>query len=134
MELWQAMQKVQLNSSGTNSTRIMLPTIEYKDPGNNSTYDVIGDVREIRNSFKKRTNINVSDFTGKVIIQASLSEIIPTDDEQWFDVYEFIGIDKDTKQDYGSIDDLRNFSYMRVKIVNFAAGRINYLKLGWKAD
>jgi uncharacterized protein YpuA (DUF1002 family) len=125
------------------TTLILLPQTTWSpsvDSGN--AYTVVGDEQPaasyvITPRALQTVNINLSDVNGNIIIQATLATSpLETD---WFKVYE---LEANANAAANSAPQIAsnasvytningNFVYMRAKIVDFAGGVVNFVKLSY---
>jgi hypothetical protein len=120
------------------TTLILLPQTAYQNPGNGAPYTVVGNAQPaaayyLGNRDLQTVNISLSNVTGNIVIQATLSNPA-TLDTQWFDVYELDANanssgDNSNASTYTNVTG--NFVYMRAKIVDFQAGVVNFVKLSY---
>jgi hypothetical protein len=127
------------------TTLIMLPQTAYHNPGNGAPYTVVGDPQPaasyyLGNKDLQTVNINLTNCTGNVFIQASLNNPITVgDDTQWFNVYEL-----DANANSSSSSDpfansnasvytniVGNFVYLRAVVQDFQGGVVNFVKLSY---
>jgi hypothetical protein len=124
------------------TTLILLPQTDYLNPGNGAPYTVIGDSQPaaayyLGNRDLQTVNINATNLTGNVVIEASLATTPGTND--WFKVYELIAnanAPSNTASQLASNASVYtniegNFVYMRAKIVDFDGGTLNFAKLSY---
>jgi hypothetical protein len=124
------------------TTLILLPQTTYINPGNNSPYTVTGDSQPgasyiITPRSLQTVNINVTNCTGNITIEASLATTPSSTD--WFKVYELEANANAAANSapqiasnasvYTNIDG--NFVYMRAKVVDFNGGVVNFVKLSY---
>ena len=124
------------------TTLILLPQTTYINPGNNSPYTVTGDSQPgasyiIAPRSLQTVNINVTNCTGNITIEASLATTPSSTD--WFKVYELEANANAAANSapqiasnasvYTNIDG--NFVYMRAKVVDFNGGVVNFVKLSY---
>jgi hypothetical protein len=124
------------------TTLILLPQTVYVNPGNGSPYTVTGNSQPaaayyLGNRDLQTVNINLTNVTGNIVIEASLATTPVTGD--WFKVYELVA-DANAASNtapqiasnasiYTNVEG--NFVYMRAKIDNFAGGIVNFVKLSY---
>ena len=127
------------------TTLILLPQTAYNNSGNGAPYNVVGDPQPaasyyLGNKDLQTVNINLSNCTGNVFIQASLNNpIVVGDDTQWFNVYEL-----DANANSSSSSDpfansnasvytniVGNFVYLRAVVQDFQGGVANFVKLSY---
>ena len=124
------------------TTLILLPQTTYINPGNNSSYTVTGNNQPgasyiIAPRSLQTVNINLTNCTGNITIEASLATTPVSTD--WFNVYELEANANATANSapqiasnasvYTNING--NFVYMRAKVVDFAGGVVNFVKLSY---
>ena len=120
------------------TTLILLPQTAYVNPGNGSSYTVVGNAQPAAAYYLagrdlQTVNLSLTNVTGNIVIQATLSNPA-TVDNQWFDVYELdanansSGNNSNAKV-YTNITG--NFVYMRAKVVDFQQGVVGYVKLSY---
>jgi hypothetical protein len=124
------------------TTLILLPQTAYVNPGNNAPYTVIGNSQPgasyiITPRSLQTVNINLTNCTGNITIEASLATTPSTTD--WFKVYELEANANAAANSapqiasnasvYTNIDG--NFVYMRAKVVDFNGGVVNFVKLSY---
>ena len=124
------------------TTLILLPQTTYINPGNNSPYTVTGDSQPgasyiITPRSLQTVNINVTNCTGNITIEASLATSPSSTD--WFKVYE---LEANANAATNSAPQIAsnasvytnrdgNFVYMRAKVVDFNGGVVNFVKLSY---
>ena len=124
------------------TTLILLPQTTYINPGNNAPYTVTGNSQPgasyiITPRSLQTVNINVTNCTGNITIEASLATTPSSTD--WFKVYELEANANAAANSapqiasnasvYTNIDG--NFVYMRAKVVDFNGGVVNFVKLSY---
>ena len=124
------------------TTLILLPQTAYVNPGNNAPYTVTGNSQPgasyiITPRSLQTVNINLTNCTGNITIEASLATTPSTTD--WFKVYELEANANAAANSapqiasnasvYTNIDG--NFVYMRAKVVDFNGGVVNFVKLSY---
>ena len=124
------------------TTLILLPQTTYINPGNNSSYTVTGNNQPgasyiIAPRSLQTVNINLTNCTGNITIEASLATTPVSTD--WFNVYELEANANATANSapqiasnasvYTNING--NFVYLRAKVVDFAGGVVNFVKLSY---
>ena len=124
------------------TTLILLPQTTYINPGNNAPYTVTGNSHPgasyiITPRSLQTVNINVTNCTGNITIEASLATTPSSTD--WFKVYELEANANAAANSapqiasnasvYTNIDG--NFVYMRAKVVDFNGGLVNFVKLSY---
>jgi hypothetical protein len=124
------------------TTLILLPQTTYNGGGNANVYTVTGNSQPaaayyLGNRDLQTVNINLTNVTGNIVIEASLATTPVTGD--WFKVYELVA-DANAASNtapqiasnasiYTNVEG--NFVYMRAKIDNFAGGIVNFVKLSY---
>lgn len=119
---------------------ILLPETAYNGGGTANIYNVTGNAQPaasyyLGNEDLQTVNINFSEVTGNLIIEASLATSPSNSD--WFEVYSMTAnysapanttakLNSDAST-YTNIEG--NFVYLRARIENFAHGIINFVKL-----
>ena len=124
------------------TTLILLPQTSYLNPGNGAPYTVVGDSQPaaayyLGNRDLQTVNINATNLTGNVVIEASLATTPGTND--WFKVYELVAnanAPSNTASQLASNASVYtniegNFVYMRAKVVDFDGGTLNFIKLSY---
>ena len=124
------------------TTLILLPQTAYVNPGNNAPYTVTGNSQPgasyiITPRSLQTVNINLTNCTGNITIEASLATTPSSTD--WFKVYELEANANAASNSapqiasnasvYTNING--NFVYMRAKVVDFAGGVVNFVKLSY---
>jgi len=124
------------------TTLILLPQTTYINPGNGAPYTVTGSSQPgasyiIAPRSLQTVNINVTNCTGNITIEASLATTPSSTD--WFKVYELEANANAAANSapqiasnasvYTNIDG--NFVYMRAKVVDFEGGVVNFVKLSY---
>ena len=124
------------------TTLILLPQTTYINPGNGAPYTVTGSSQPgasyiIAPRSLQTVNINVTNCTGNITIEASLATT-PTSTD-WFKVYELEANANAASNSapqiasnasvYTNING--NFVYMRAKVVDFEGGVVNFVKLSY---
>jgi hypothetical protein len=124
------------------TTLILLPQTTYTNPGNGAPYTVTGSSQPgasyiIAPRSLQTVNINVTNCTGNITIEASLATTPSSTD--WFKVYELEANANAASNSapqiasnasvYTNIDG--NFVYMRAKVVDFQGGVVNFVKLSY---
>jgi hypothetical protein len=124
------------------TTLILLPQTTYNGGGNANVYTVTGNSQPaaayyLGNRDLQTVNINLTNVTGNIVIEASLATTPVTGD--WFKVYELVA-DANAASNtapqiasnasiYTNVEG--NFVYMRAKIDDFAGGIVNFVKLSY---
>ena len=123
------------------TTLILLSETAYQNPGNSAPYTVIGDGRPaaayyLGNRDLQTVNFSLNQVTGNIVIEASLATNPSNGD--WFEVYMLeanANADANTAPKLASNATMYtniegNFVFMRAKVENFAAGTVEYVKIG----
>jgi len=124
------------------TTLILLPQTTYNGGGNANIYTVTGNSQPaaayyLGNRDLQTVNINLTNVTGNIVIEASLATTPVTGD--WFKVYELVA-DANAASNtapqiasnasiYTNVEG--NFVYMRAKVDDFAGGIVNFVKLSY---
>ena len=124
------------------TTLILLPQTTYNGGGNANVYTVTGNSQPaaayyLGNRDLQTVNINLTNVTGNIVIEASLATTPVTGD--WFKVYELVA-DANAASNtapqiasnasiYTNVEG--NFVYMRAKVDDFAGGIVNFVKLSY---
>lgn len=124
------------------TTLILLPQTTYLNPGNGAPYTVTGNSQPaaayyLGNRDLQTVNINLSNCTGNIVIQASLATTPSSTD--WFKVYELEANANATPNSapqlasnasvYTNIEG--NFVFLRAKVEGFQGGAVNFVKLSY---
>ena len=124
------------------TTLILLPQTTYLNPGNDAPYTVTGNSQPasayyLGNKDLQTVNINLTNATGNIVIEASLATTPEVGD--WFKVYELEAnanaasnsapLEASNASTYTNITG--NFVYLRAKMVDFNSGGINFVKLSY---
>ena len=125
-----------------NTTLILLPQTQYNGGPNANVYTVTGETRPaaayiLGNKDLQTVNINLTEVTGNIVIQASLATT-PSDSD-WFNVYELeanVNAAPNTAPQLASNASVYtniegNFVYMRAKVEDFAYGIVNFVKVSY---
>lgn len=112
------------------TTQTILSTTVYGEPSGNydgSSLEWFSDSVKAADYYRGRgglqtINFNLTDFQGRITLQATLSPESPT--ANWFTTYEIDGTTVPVT-DIVSTSITGNFVWMRTKIVDFEAGTIN---------
>ena len=125
------------------TTLILLPQTSFENPGNGQPYTVVGNSQPaaayyLGNKDLQTVNLSCQEVTGNIVVEASLASQ-PSLDSDWFQVYFFEANANATSNSqpqinsnaavYTNIDG--NFVYMRAKVVDFAGGVVNFVKLSY---
>ncbi len=124
------------------TTLILLPQTSYLNPGNGAPYTVVGVEQPaaayyLGNRDLQTVNINATNLSGNVVIEASLATT-PTQHD-WFKVYELVAnanAPANTASQLASNASVYtniegNFVYMRAKVIDFNGGTLNFTKLSY---
>lgn len=120
----------------------LLPQTTYDGGGTANVYTVTGNAQPaaayyLGNQDLQTVNIKLTDCSGNIVIEATLDS--NSNNAQWFSVYELVAnansasgsepYDSSNASIYTNIEG--NFVYMRAKIVDFAGGVVNFVKLSY---
>jgi len=124
------------------TTLILLPQTAYVNPGNGDPYTVVGNSQPaasyyLSNQDLQTVNINLTNCTGNIVIQATLATT--PQDTDWFKVYE---LDANANAAPNSAPQLASnasiytnitgtFVYMRALVEDFQGGGVNFVKLSY---
>lgn len=124
------------------TTLILLPQTAYVNPGNSQPYTVVGNTYPaaayyLGNKDLQTVNMKVTQFTGNIVIEASLATTPSSND--WFQVHKLIANANATPNTAPEIASnastytniTGNFVFMRAKIENFQAGGVQFVKLSY---
>lgn len=121
---------------------VLLPQTSYVNSGTANTYTVVGNSQPaaayyLGNRDLQTVNLSLTNCTGNIVIEASLNGNVLNAD--WFQVFELEANANATPNSapqlasnasmYTNIEG--NFVYMRAKIVDFAGGTVNFVKLSY---
>ncbi len=124
------------------TTLVLLPETSYVNPGNGAPYTVTSNSQPaasyyLGNRDLQTVNIKLTGVTGNIMIDATLASAPASTD--WFNVYSLEAnatADANTAPKlasdaslYTNIDG--NFVYIRARVVDFAAGTVNFVKLSY---
>lgn len=117
------------------TTKTILDTTVYGEPSGNydgSSLEWFSDAQPAANYYRGRGNaqtvsIRVTDFQGQLVIQSTLDSDPLT--ASWFDVYDYDRTSSTT--DYHPVNIPGNFTWMRVKVVDFSAGTIDSVTVSY---
>lgn len=124
------------------TTLILLPETAYVNPGNGASYTVVGTSQPaaayyLGNRDLQTVNTKLTNCTGNIVVEASLATT-PTSTD-WFQVYQLTANANAPANSepqlasnasvYTNIEG--NFVYMRAKIVDFAGGVVQFVKLSY---
>ena len=125
------------------TTLVLLPQTTWNgNVSNVQIYDVVGDKRQAASYYVgakdlQTVNINLAGVTGNIIIQATLAtEPVEID---WFNVYELEANTSAPANSSGNVNAFineavnieGNFVWMRAKVMDFAGGMVQYVKLSY---
>ena len=121
---------------------VLLPQTAYLNPGNGASYTVTGNSQPaaayyLGNQDLQTVNLSLTNCTGNIVIQATLNSNVSS--AEWFDVYQLEAnanaaansapqLASNAKM-YTNIEG--NFVYLRAKVVDFAGGIVNFIKLSY---
>lgn len=120
----------------------LLPQTTYDGGGTGNIYTVTGNAQPaaayyLGNQDLQTVNIKLSGASANIVIEASLNS--NSSNAEWFKVYELVAnansatgsdtFDASNASIYTNIEG--NFVYMRAKIVDFAGGVVNFVKLSY---
>jgi hypothetical protein len=124
------------------TTLILLPQTAYVNPGNSQPYTVVGNTYPaaayyLGNKDLQTVNMKVTQFTGNIVIEASLATTPSSND--WFQVHKLIANANATPNTAPEIASnastytniTGNFVFMRAKIENFQSGGVQFVKLSY---
>ena len=121
---------------------VLLPQTAYLNPGNGASYTVTGNSQPaaayyLGNQDLQTVNLSLTNCTGNIVIQATLNSNVSS--AEWFDVYQLEAnanaeansapLIASNVSMYTNIEG--NFVYLRAKVVDFAGGIVNYVKLSY---
>lgn len=121
---------------------ILLPQTTYNGGGTGNIYTVTGNAQPaaayyLGNKDLQTVNIKLTGCSANIVIEASLNS--NSSSAEWFNVYELVAnanastgsetYDASNASIYTNIEG--NFVYMRAKIVDFAGGVVNFVKLSY---
>lgn len=124
------------------TTLILLPQTTYNGGPNASVYTVTGETYPaaayyLGNKDLQTVNINLTNCTGNIVIEASLATQPSNTD--WFKVYELVAnanAPANTASQLASNASVYtnvegNFVYLRAKVEDFSYGVVNFVKLSY---
>ena len=121
---------------GQSTTLILLPQTVYANVGNSAVYTVTGNSQHaagyyLGNKDLQTVNINLTNVTGNIVIEASLATT-PVDAD-WFRVYMLEANNNSNTNSNASVytNIEGNFVHMRAKVEDFANGIVNFVKLSY---
>ena len=121
---------------------VLLPQTAYLNPGNGASYTVTGNSQPaaayyLGNQDLQTVNLSLTNCTGNIVIQATLNSNVSS--AEWFDVYQLEAnanaeansapLIASNVSMYTNIEG--NFVYLRAKVVDFAGGIVNFIKLSY---
>jgi hypothetical protein len=114
------------------TTLILFPQTAYNGGGTAQIYSLTGNAQPaaayyLGNQDLQTVNIKTSDFTGNIVIEATLSSNAQTN--EYFEVYKSSNNANANLSMYTNIDG--NFVYMRAKIEDFQWGVVQFIKLSY---
>lgn len=124
------------------TTLILLPETSYVNPGNGASYTVTGNSQPaaayyLGNRDLQTVNTKLTNCTGNIVVEASLATTPGSTD--WFQVYQLTANANAAPNSapqiasnasvYTNIEG--NFVYLRAKIVDFAGGTVQFVKLSY---
>ena len=124
------------------TTLILLPETSYVNPGNGASYTVTGNSQPaaayyLGNRDLQTVNTKLTNCTGNIVVEASLATTPGSTD--CFQVYQLTANANATPNSapqiasnasvYTNIEG--NFVYLRAKIVDFAGGTVQFVKLSY---
>jgi hypothetical protein len=125
------------------TTLVLLPQTTWQgNVSNVQIYDVVGDKRQAASYYVgakdlQTVNINLAGVTGNIVIQATLATT-PVELD-WFNVYELEANASAPANSSGNVNAFTNeavniegnFVWMRAKVMDFAGGIVQYVKLSY---
>lgn len=114
------------------TTLVLFPQTTYDGGGTANVYSLTSNAQPaaayyLGNQDLQTINIKTTDFSGNLVIQATLSANKSTD--EYFDVYRIDDCANSNLSMYTNIDG--NFVYLRAKIEDFSYGVVNFVKLSY---
>jgi hypothetical protein len=114
------------------TTLILFPQTTYNGGGTANVYSLTSNAQPaaayyLGNQDLQTINIKTSNFTGNIVIEATLSSNAQTN--EYFEVYKSSNNANANLSMYTNIDG--NFVYMRAKIEDFQFGVVNFVKLSY---
>lgn len=114
------------------TTLILFPQTTYNGGGVANVYSITGNAQPaaayyLGNEDLQTINIKTTNFTGNIVIEATLSANSSTD--EYFEVYKSSDNANANISMYTNIEG--NFVYMRAKIEDFQWGVVNFVKLSY---
>lgn len=124
------------------TTLILLPQTSYQNPGNGQPYTVTGNSQPaaayyLGNRDLQTLALSLTNCTGNIVLEATLAKSPGNGD--WFKVYELeanANAPANSQPKIASDDNIfqnieGNFVYIRAKIVDFADGTVNFVKISY---
>ena len=121
---------------------VLLPQTTYNGGGTANVYTVTGNSQPaaayyLGNQDLQTVNLSLTNVTGNIVIQATLNSNVSNAD--WFDVYQLeanANAASNTAPKFASNASMYtniegNFVYLRAKVVDFAGGTVNFVKLSY---
>jgi len=110
----------------------LLPQTTYNGGGTANVYSLTGNAQPaaayyLGNQDLQTVNIKTTDFSGNIVIEATLSSNSST--SEYFEVYKVANCANANISAYHNIDG--NFVYLRAKIQDFQWGVVNFIKLSY---
>lgn len=120
----------------------LLPQTTYNGGGTANVYTVTGNAQPaaayyLGNQNLQTVNLKLTNVSANIVIEASLNS--NSANAEWFKVYELVAnanagtgsetFDASNASIYTNIEG--NFVYLRAKIVDFAGGVVNFVKLSY---
>jgi hypothetical protein len=114
------------------TTLILFPQVAYDGGGTANVYSLTGNAQPaaayyLGNEDLQTINIKTTEFTGNIVIEATLSANKSTD--EYFEVYRLDDCANSNISSYTNIDG--NFVYIRAKIEDFQHGAVNFIKMSY---
>lgn len=121
---------------------VLLPQTTYNGGGTANVYTVVGNAQPaaayyLGNEDLQTVNIKLTECSANIVIEATLNSNVSS--AEWFKVYELVAnansatgsdtFDASNASIYTNIEG--NFVYLRAKIVDFAGGVVNFVKLSY---
>lgn len=114
------------------TTLILFPQTTYDGGGTANVYSLTGNAQPaaayyLGNEDLQTLNVKTTDFSGNLIIEATLSANKATD--EYFEVYSWSNCANANINTYHNLEG--NFVYLRAKIQDFSYGIVNFVKLSY---
>jgi len=121
---------------------VLMPQTTYNGGGTANVYTVVGNAQPaaayyLGNEDLQTVNIKLTQCSANIVIEATLNSNVSS--AEWFKVYELVAnansatgsdtFDASNASIYTNIEG--NFVYLRAKIVDFAGGVVNFVKLSY---